>query len=157
MATYIDPRPSDSEIVEALRYHFPIAVQRALLTNQLNSIGDALDLLKRVEIMESDGGFQRPHNQPQSPNPNASRPNSQQARHDNRGQTQNRVRQIQYSRSRNRYNGNWRQNNNYRNYERDRNRESQGGSSGPLNPDVSPFTGRQGQTQANNPGNHSEN
>jgi hypothetical protein len=34
MATYLDPRPSDSEIVEALRYHFPTAVQQAMLTNR---------------------------------------------------------------------------------------------------------------------------
>jgi hypothetical protein len=64
MATYLDPRPSDSEILEALRYHFPIGVQRTLLTSQPRTLEETLDLLKRVEMMESDGGFQRSQNSP---------------------------------------------------------------------------------------------
>jgi hypothetical protein len=38
MASYLDPRPTDVEVIEAIRYHFPIAVQRAMLTNQLRTI-----------------------------------------------------------------------------------------------------------------------
>jgi hypothetical protein len=52
MASYLDPKPSDTEIIETIRYHFPISVQRAMLSIQLISIGEAVGLLKRVEIMK---------------------------------------------------------------------------------------------------------
>jgi hypothetical protein len=57
MASYLEPRPSDTEIIEAIRYHFPIHVQRTMLGTQLRSIGEALDLLKRVELMEGPNPF----------------------------------------------------------------------------------------------------
>jgi hypothetical protein len=76
MASYLDPRPSDVEIIEALRYHYPIGVQRAMLKNQLR-IEETLDLLKRVEVMEASEGFQRPHNQSQQQHPIASRQTQQ--------------------------------------------------------------------------------
>jgi hypothetical protein len=65
MASYLEPRPTNVEIIEAIRYHFPIGVQRAMLTNQLRTIEETLDLLKRVEVMEASEGFQKPHSQPQ--------------------------------------------------------------------------------------------
>jgi hypothetical protein len=45
MASHLEPRPSDIELIEAIRYHFPIQVQRVMLGTQLHSIGEALDLL----------------------------------------------------------------------------------------------------------------
>jgi hypothetical protein len=61
MASYPDPRPSHFEIIEALRFHYPIVDLRAMLTTQLNTIEDTLDLLRRVVVMEASEGFQRPH------------------------------------------------------------------------------------------------
>jgi hypothetical protein len=52
MASNLDPRPTDFEIIEAIRYHFPVSVQRVMLNPQLNSIEETLDLLRRVEILE---------------------------------------------------------------------------------------------------------
>jgi hypothetical protein len=66
MASYLDPRPTDVEVIEAIRYHFPLGVQRAMLTNQLRTIEDTLDLLKRVEVMEAGERFHKPTNQPQT-------------------------------------------------------------------------------------------
>jgi hypothetical protein len=69
MASYLESRPTDVEIIEAIRYHFPIGVQRAMLTNQLRTIKETLDLLKKVEVMEASEGFEKPHSQPQTHNP----------------------------------------------------------------------------------------
>jgi hypothetical protein len=66
MASYLDHRPTDVEVIEAIRYHFPLGVQRAMLTNQLRTIEDILDLLKRVEVMEAGERFHKPTNQPQT-------------------------------------------------------------------------------------------
>jgi hypothetical protein len=89
IASYLEPRPTDVEIIEAIRYHFPIGAQRAMLTNQLRTIEETLDLLKRVEVIEASEGFQKPHSQPQTHNPNASRPSPQTGMNDTRVQTQN--------------------------------------------------------------------
>jgi hypothetical protein len=53
MALYVDPKPTDMEIIEAIRYRYPISVQRAMLNMQLTFVGETLDLLKRVEIIET--------------------------------------------------------------------------------------------------------
>jgi hypothetical protein len=71
----------------------------------------------------------------------------------NRGPTQTQIRQVQYSRSTTRYNGNRRRNN----YNSDRGRESQGVGSSHLNPNIPPFQGRQEQVQPTHPNNNSEN
>ncbi|PNF28364.1 hypothetical protein B7P43_G17306 [Cryptotermes secundus] len=52
-ATYLEPRPTDSHIIEALRFHFPISVQKVMLSAPVHTISEALNLLKRVEVMES--------------------------------------------------------------------------------------------------------
>lgn len=59
MALHFEPIPTDTEVIEAIRYHFPIQVQGAMLSTQLSSIGDAVDLLKRIELMESQDSFQK--------------------------------------------------------------------------------------------------
>ena len=53
IASYLDPKPTEIEITEALRYHYPIGIQRAMLSTQIRSIEETLDLLKRVEAMEA--------------------------------------------------------------------------------------------------------
>jgi hypothetical protein len=132
-ASYLEPKPSDIEIIEAIRYHYPIQVQRAMLSNQLTSIGETLDLLKRVEVMEAGENFQRPHQQAPYHNPNAPRQN-QTSPHDRRAQTQSHVRQVQFGNRRNGNNGNWRR--------RNRNGEE---TSLNLNPNATPFQGNQHQ------------
>jgi hypothetical protein len=143
MASYLEPCPSDVELIKVIISHYPIGIQRALLAGQLTTNGQALDLLKRLEILEAGEGFQRPHNPPQSHHPNSPRQNSHPVRNDYRGQTQHQVRQIQYPHHRNRNNGNRR----YGNYNSDRSRESQGESFGHLNPNVPPFQGLQEKVQ----------
>jgi hypothetical protein len=150
MASYLDPRPSHVEIIEALRFHYPIGVQRAMLTTQLKTIEDTLDLLRRVEVMEASEGFQRPHfqnpQQQQQQQPHAARHN-QQSGNDRRAQTQNHVRQIQYSPHRNRNNGNrWRNQN-----QRERARDYGNAGSTRLNPNAPSFQESREQEQ------HSEN
>jgi hypothetical protein len=49
----LSSRTSDTEVIEAIRNHFPINVQRVVLGTQLHSIGEALDLLKKVELVEN--------------------------------------------------------------------------------------------------------
>jgi hypothetical protein len=43
MASYLNPKPSDIEIIEAVIYHFPISVQKAMVSMRLTSIEEALD------------------------------------------------------------------------------------------------------------------
>jgi hypothetical protein len=45
------------EVIEAIRYHFPLSVQRAMLTNQLHTLEETLNLLKRVEVMRHKKAF----------------------------------------------------------------------------------------------------
>jgi hypothetical protein len=111
-ASYLEPKLTDSEIVEAIRFHYPIHIQRAMLSNQLHSISEALDLLKRVEVMEASEGFQRPHQPAPQHNQNTRRQN-QTGPHDQRAQPQGQVRQVQFrSPRRNNNNRNWRRWNN---------------------------------------------
>ena len=151
MASYLNPRPSDGELIEAIRAHYPIGVQRAMLTNQLQTIEQALDLLKRVELMEQSENHPRPPMQTQNSNPN--RPGNNPHRSEPRGQNQAQVRQVQFFSSRNRSNRNRRRNR--RNYESERDGEPPEGSSGPLNPNATPYQGR--QEQNNRSDNHSGN
>jgi hypothetical protein len=53
LASYLNPKPSEVEIIEALRYHYPPHIQRTLLNNQLKTIGETLEILRRLELMES--------------------------------------------------------------------------------------------------------
>jgi hypothetical protein len=57
MASYLEPRPSDGEIIKALRNHFTLTVQRAMVCTQLSTVGEALDLLKIIEMMEGDEAY----------------------------------------------------------------------------------------------------
>jgi hypothetical protein len=130
MAAYLEPRPSEVHLIEAIRAHYPISVQCAMLTNQLQTIEQALDLLRRVELMEQADHYQKPHH----PIPNPSNQNRS-------GHNPAQVRQIQFSPSRNRSYGYRRRNRGNNN--RGRGGEPSGGSSDPLNPNAPPFQGRQ--------------
>jgi hypothetical protein len=59
MASYLDPKLSDIEIIEAIRYHYPLNIQRAMLNIQMKTISEALDLLKGIEVMEKPEHYQK--------------------------------------------------------------------------------------------------
>jgi hypothetical protein len=72
MATYLEPRPTDVDVIEAVRHHFPVMVQRAMIGTQLRTVEQALDLLRRVELM-GEGSYQRSNPVPPNPNPTPTR------------------------------------------------------------------------------------
>jgi hypothetical protein len=145
MASYLDPRPSDVEIVEAIRFHYPMGIQRSMLSSQLRGIWEALDLLKRIEVMESSESFQRPNQQNQPQTQNLGRQNAQNSGPPRGAQNQHQVRQIHYDNNRNRYNNNnnWRRNQ----CQDSRGRSDSPSASGRLNPNAPTFQGQQSQQQ----------
>jgi hypothetical protein len=52
LASYLEPKMPDVELIDALKFHFSIYVQNAFAASPLNYIQDALDLLKRLEVIE---------------------------------------------------------------------------------------------------------
>jgi hypothetical protein len=73
MATYLQPALSEIEIVEAVRFHYPLHIQRILVNVQSKKISDTLNLLKRIEIMETRESHIRnnyPRKSPPLENPN---------------------------------------------------------------------------------------
>jgi hypothetical protein len=98
LASYLEPRPSDIEIIEAIRQHFPITVQRAMLGNQLNTVQETLNLLKRVEIMEGSEASHRPNSSPFQQNPHEDRRNTNHQNNDRYWENRN-VRNIHYDRN----------------------------------------------------------
>jgi hypothetical protein len=118
-----------------------------MLTNQLRTIAETLDLLKKVEIMEASEGFQKLHCQPQEQNPIASGQTQRTGNNDRRAETHKNVRQIQYSPNSNRNNGNWSRNRNGN----DRSMDYNNAGSNRLNPNAPSFQGNQEEAQ------HSEN
>jgi hypothetical protein len=140
MASYLNPRPSEVEVIEAIRYHFPINIQRAMLSNQLRTIDDTLELLRRVEVIETGEAFSRPHQVPQNQTQNATRQGANPSVSDRRGVAPNQVRQVQfYQHHRNRSHWNNRRNN----YNHNRERESESAGSNQLNPNATSFQARQ--------------
>jgi hypothetical protein len=59
MATYLDPKPSEVEIIESIKSHLPSSVQRTMVNNKLDSIEETLDLLKRIERTEQPERYDR--------------------------------------------------------------------------------------------------
>jgi hypothetical protein len=41
VASYLDPQRTDIKIIEAIRYNYPLSVQKAMLNIQLKTIGEA--------------------------------------------------------------------------------------------------------------------
>jgi hypothetical protein len=145
MASYLDPRPSDVEIIEAIRFHYPMGIQKSMLSSQLRGIGEALDLLKRIEVMESSESFQSPNQQRQPQTQNLGRQNPQSSGPPRGAQNHHQVRQIHYENNRNRYNNNnnWRRNQ----CQNSRGRSDSPSASGRLNPNAPTFQGQQSQQQ----------
>jgi hypothetical protein len=109
MATYLEPRPTDVDVIEAVRHHFPVMVQRAMIGTQLRTVEQALDLLRRVELMGEDGSYQRSNPVPPHPNPTLNQDQNRRWGNDRGQPNQHYSRRVQYDR-RNNYgrNNNWR-------------------------------------------------
>ena len=52
LATYLESSITDRELISALLFHFPLFIQRTLTTAPLQTVQDAVDVLKRLEMME---------------------------------------------------------------------------------------------------------
>jgi hypothetical protein len=51
-ASYLEPKLSDCEVIEAIRCHYSSEIQRLLVTTKLNTIAETLEVLKRLEMLE---------------------------------------------------------------------------------------------------------
>jgi hypothetical protein len=63
IATYLQPKLSELEIVEAIRFHYPLHIQRVLLTVQSKNISETLNLIKRIQVMEKHDFYLRTRNE----------------------------------------------------------------------------------------------
>jgi hypothetical protein len=52
MASYLEPKPTEIEIIEAPRFHYPIDIQKSLLNIQTRTIIETLEILKRIELLD---------------------------------------------------------------------------------------------------------
>jgi hypothetical protein len=52
LALYLEPKLGDGELMDALRSHFLFYAQRAMLGANIRSIQEAIEFLKRLEIVE---------------------------------------------------------------------------------------------------------
>jgi hypothetical protein len=88
-------------VIEAIRHHFPVMVQRAMIGTQLSTVGEALDMLKRVEMMEGDGSYRgsNPVTHHTDPNPRGDQPSR--GGHDRSRPNQYYTRRVQYDRRKN--------------------------------------------------------
>jgi hypothetical protein len=50
---------TDVELIDALKFYFDLPVQRSFATAQLTSLQDSVELLKRLELVESNQDYQR--------------------------------------------------------------------------------------------------
>jgi hypothetical protein len=66
LASYVQPRISDSEFVEAIRFNFPVGIQKIMLSTQVHSVNETLHLLKRLEVLE-DHDYSRKNDAQYSP------------------------------------------------------------------------------------------
>jgi hypothetical protein len=52
MASYLEPKLTDNEIIETIRCHYPLEIQKLLVSTKLGSVAEFLEVLKRLELME---------------------------------------------------------------------------------------------------------
>jgi hypothetical protein len=112
-ASYLEPKLSDEETIEAIRCHYSPEIQKLLVTTKLNTIAEALEVLKRLEMLEERTtvrGNKFPHHKPNNSN-------YRNQAHFEEARRHSPVRQTQRGNSRNR--GGWNHNPRY-NRERDR-------------------------------------
>jgi hypothetical protein len=53
LSSYLEPKMLDIELIDAMKFHFPIYVQNAFASAQVSAVQDGIDLLKRLEMIGS--------------------------------------------------------------------------------------------------------
>jgi hypothetical protein len=101
MASYLEPKLTDCEVIEALRCHYPQEIQKLLISTKLCTIAEVLEVLKRLELME-----ERSSVFDVGPKSNMQQKNPQNRSGDSRYEGSGQVRQVQSYNSRGREN--WR-------------------------------------------------
>jgi hypothetical protein len=61
LASYLEPKLGDGELIDALRSHFPVYAQRAMLGANISTIQEAIDFLKRLEMVEGNDINRKPN------------------------------------------------------------------------------------------------
>jgi hypothetical protein len=154
MASYLEPRPTDVEVIEAIRHHFPVMVQTSMIGTQLSTVGEALDLLKRVEMIERDGTYRGSNPVTHHPDPTLRRDQHSRRGYEKPRYNQNYTRRVQYDRRNNysRYDNRrgsptrWDFNSSARGNEQANNRPAAGNS---LNPHAPTFAGAEATDRTN--------
>jgi hypothetical protein len=59
LASYLEPKMPNVELIDAVKFHFPVYVQNSFAAAQLTCVQDALDLLKRLEGIDTREGQRR--------------------------------------------------------------------------------------------------
>jgi uncharacterized protein YfkK (UPF0435 family) len=106
LASYLEPKLGDGELIDAIRSHFPIYVQRAMLGANITDIQQAIDFLKRLEMMEGTDISGKPNSSPTDLNPMTNKGHPHGQRSERYRPNQQFVRQVNYDRR-----SNYRQNN----------------------------------------------
>jgi hypothetical protein len=52
MASYLEPKLTENEIIEAIRCHYPTKIQELLVSTRLDSVAEFLEVLNRLELVE---------------------------------------------------------------------------------------------------------
>jgi hypothetical protein len=138
LASYLQPRISDSEFVQIITFHFPVGIQKIMLSTQLRTVNDTLHLLKRLEVLEDQDHSRKNEAQYSPPQHNRRANYPPQNQEIGRTQGQHVARNVQY------YRPNYR--NNYRHGQREssrnrgyRHQESRNTGNQNLNPNAPPF------------------
>ncbi|PNF20254.1 hypothetical protein B7P43_G15482 [Cryptotermes secundus] len=148
LASYLRPKMSDVELINALMSHFALHIQRSFASVQVTSIQDAVNFLQRLESIEGNDSYQDSNRVPKSQetqNPHGLQPYHGYNRYKGNN---NFVTQTFVSRPNeyNRRGRNWRGNREYaeQNYGRHRevDRRSSSANRQMLDPNAPPYSGQ---------------
>jgi hypothetical protein len=106
LASYLEPKLGDGELIDALRSHFPIYAQRAMLGANIGTIQEAIDFLKRLEMMEGNDTNKKSNPLPSNSNPLPDTRRQHGQRNDRYRRNEPFVRQVRYD-----HRNNYRRNN----------------------------------------------
>ena len=60
LAVYIQPAMSEEDLVGALTSHYPVIVQRSLISGNIKSTQDAINLLGKLDALEARDVYRNP-------------------------------------------------------------------------------------------------
>jgi hypothetical protein len=86
LASYLQPKMADVELINALMSHFSLNIQRGYASVQMSSIQDAINFLQRLESIEGNNGYQGSNCVPkpqETQNPHRSQPYNSRSKYDN--------------------------------------------------------------------------